>query len=134
MNTHSCSCPDHRALQSRSEEADQQSSRQRARDVMANLEMRLVSAGALVSFQRMPVAVWTATADAISQPDPLPRLESRCRSMTIPFGDLEPSDDLLNKSVASTRLKTWLQRRLRQLALAQRIQDARALRSEFLVD
>ena len=101
---------------------------------MANLEMRLVSAGALVSFQRMPVAVWTATADAISQPDPLPRLKSRCRSMTIPFGDLEPSDDLLNKSVASTRLKTWLQRRLRQLALAQRIQDARALRSEFLVD
>ena len=54
--------------------------------------------------------------------------------MTTPFGDPEPSDALLNKSVASTRLKTWLQRRLRQLALEQRIQDARALRSEFLVD
>lgn len=82
----------------------------------------------------MPVAVWMPTLDAITQPDPLPRVEDRCGSMTIPFGDPEPSDALLNKSVASTRLKTWLQRRLRQLALEQRIQDARALRSEFLVD
>ena len=54
--------------------------------------------------------------------------------MTIPFGDPEPSDALLDKSVASTRLKRWLQRRLRQLAVEQRIQDARALRSEFLLD
>ena len=82
----------------------------------------------------MPVAVWMPTIDAITQPDPLPRVKHRRGSMTIPFGDPEPSDALLNKSVASTRLKTWLQRRLRQLALEQRIQDARALRSEFLVD
>ena len=82
----------------------------------------------------MLVAVWMPTLDAITQPDPLPRVEHRCRSMTIPFGDPEPSDALPNKSVASTRLKAWLQHRLRQLALEQRIQDARALRSEFLVD
>ena len=82
----------------------------------------------------MPVAVWMPNLDAITQPIFLPRVKNRCGSMTIPFGDPEPSDALLNKSVASTRLKTWLQRRLRQLALEQRIQDARALRSEFLVD
>ena len=82
----------------------------------------------------MPVAVWMPNLDAITQPILLPRVKNRCGSMTIPFGDREPSDALLNKSVASTRLKTWLQRRLRQLALEQRIQDARALRSEFLLD
>ena len=82
----------------------------------------------------MLVAVWMPTLDAITRLVLLPRVEDRCGSMTIPFGDPEPSDALLNKSVASTRLKTWLQRRLRQLALEQRIQDARALRSEFLVD
>ena len=54
--------------------------------------------------------------------------------MTIPFGTPEPSDGLLNMSVSSTRLRTWLNTRFRQLALEQRIQDARALRSEFLVE
>ena len=54
--------------------------------------------------------------------------------MTIPFGTPEPSDGLLNKSVSSTRLRAWLNTRLRQLAVGQRIQDARALRSEFLVE
>ena len=54
--------------------------------------------------------------------------------MTIPFGAPEPSDGLLNKSVSSTRLRAWLNTRLRQLAVGQRIQDARALRSEFLVE
>ena len=54
--------------------------------------------------------------------------------MTIPFGTPEPSDGLLNKSVSSTRLRAWLNMRLRQLAEGQRIQDARALRSEFLVE
>ena len=54
--------------------------------------------------------------------------------MTTPFGEPEPSDALLNKSVASTRLRAWLETRLRQLARAQRIQDARALRSEFSLE
>ena len=54
--------------------------------------------------------------------------------MTIPFSTPEPSDGLLNKSVSSTRLRAWLNTRLRQLAEGQRIQDARALRSEFLVE
>ena len=54
--------------------------------------------------------------------------------MTIPFGDPEPSDALLRKSVSSTRMRVWLEGRLRDLARAQRIQDARALRSEFLVE
>ena len=51
--------------------------------------------------------------------------------MTIPFGTPEPSDGLLNKSVSSTRLRAWLNTRLRQLAVGQRIQDARALRSAW---
>ena len=46
----------------------------------------------------------------------------------------EPSDALFRRSASSTRLKTWLNTRLRQLASAQRIQDARALRSEFALD
>ena len=54
--------------------------------------------------------------------------------MTIPFGEPEPSDALMNKSVSSTRLRAWLNTRLRELAMAQRIQDARALRSEFSLD
>ena len=54
--------------------------------------------------------------------------------MTIPFGEPEPSDALLSKSVTSTRLRAWLTQRLRQLAAAQRIQDARALRSEFSIE
>ena len=54
--------------------------------------------------------------------------------MTIPFGTPEPSDGLLNKPLSSTRLSAWLNSRLRQLADGPRIQDARALRSEFLVE
>ncbi len=54
--------------------------------------------------------------------------------MTIPFGTPEPSNGLLKKPVSSTRLSSWLNTRLRQMAMAQRIQDARALRSEFLVE
>ena len=54
--------------------------------------------------------------------------------MTIPFGKPEPSDALLSKSVTTTRLRAWLTQRLRQLAADQRIQDARALRSEFSIE
>ncbi len=54
--------------------------------------------------------------------------------MTIPFGEPEPSDALLNKSVSSDRLRFWLNTRLRLLAREQRIQDARALRREFSLD
>ena len=61
--------------------------------------------------------------------------------MPVPFGEPEPSDAepepsdaLLSKSVSSTRLRAWLTTRLRQLASAQRIQDARALRSEFSIE
>ena len=61
-------------------------------------------------------------------------LNHRAWLMTIPFGTPEPSDGLLNKSVSSTRLRAWLNTRLRKLAVGQRIQDARALRSEFLVE
>lgn len=64
----------------------------------------------------------------------LPSVDDPSLAMTIPFGEPEPSDGLLSKSVASTRLRAWLQLRLRHLASVQRIQDARALRSEFLVD
>ena len=42
--------------------------------------------------------------------------------MPVPFGEPEPSDALLSKSVSSTRLRAWLTMRLRQLASAQRIQ------------
>ena len=54
--------------------------------------------------------------------------------MTIPFTTPEPSEAPLKKSVSSTRLSAWLNTRLRQLAVGQRIQDERALRSEFLVE
>ena len=64
----------------------------------------------------------------------LTNVERREALMTIPFGEPEPSEALMNKSVSSTRLRTWLNTRLRQLAIAQRIQDARALRSEFSLD
>jgi hypothetical protein len=64
----------------------------------------------------------------------LPSLKHRLVLMTIPLGEPEPSDRLLNRSVASTRLKAWLTMRLRQLASAQRIQDARALRKEFSIE
>ena len=45
-----------------------------------------------------------------------------------------PSDKLLKISCKSIRLRQWLDSRLRQLAVEQRIQDARALRGEFLID
>ena len=64
----------------------------------------------------------------------LTNVECRKDPMTIPFGEPEPSDALMNKSVSSTRLRAWLNTRLRELAMAQRIQDARALRSEFSLD
>ena len=64
----------------------------------------------------------------------LTNLERRVAFMTIPFGDPEPSEALMNKSVSSTRLRTWLNTRLLFLASAQRIQDARALRNEFSLD
>ena len=64
----------------------------------------------------------------------LTNVERREALMTIPFGEPEPSDALINKSVSSTRLRAWLNTRLRELAMAQRIQDARALRSEFSLD
>ena len=64
----------------------------------------------------------------------LTNVERREALMTIPFGEPEPSDALMNKSVSSTRLRAWLNSRLRDLAIAQRIQDARALRSEFSLD
>ena len=54
--------------------------------------------------------------------------------MTIPFGESEPSDALLNNSVSSERLRVWLDTRLQLLAREQRIQDARALRGEFSLD
>ena len=64
----------------------------------------------------------------------LTNVELREDPMTIPFGEPEPSDALMNKSVSSVRLRAWLTTRLRQLATTQRIQDARALRSEFSLD
>ena len=45
-----------------------------------------------------------------------------------------PSDELLKISCKSIRLRQWLDSRLRRLAVEQRIQDARALRGEFLID
>ena len=64
----------------------------------------------------------------------LPIVDNRCSAMTIPFGEPEPSVDLLNKSMWSTRLRSYLDARLRKLASEQRIQDARALRHEFELD
>ena len=61
-------------------------------------------------------------------------VDDRLGPMTIPFGEPEPSDALLSKSVTTTRLRAWLTQRLRQLAADQRIQDARALRSEFSIE
>ena len=54
--------------------------------------------------------------------------------MALPFDDPEPSDALLKRSAASERLRAWLNGRLRALARSQRVQDARALRAEFLVE
>ena len=61
-------------------------------------------------------------------------LDDRPVPMTIPFGEPEPNDALLKQSVVSSRLRAWLGIRLRELASAQRIQDARSLRSEFSIE
>lgn len=53
--------------------------------------------------------------------------------MTIHFSESESSDGLLSKSVSSTRLRAWLNLRLRHLDSAKRIKKARVLRSEFFV-
>ncbi|QNI58078.1 hypothetical protein SynBIOSU31_01198 [Synechococcus sp. BIOS-U3-1] len=54
--------------------------------------------------------------------------------MTIFDENNQPSDDLLNIPFKTVRLRLWLDSRLRQLAKDQRIQDARALRSEFFIE
>ena len=82
----------------------------------------------------MVASVNTAHVDVVDAWFDLTNVERRSALMTIPFGEPEPSDALMNKSVSSTRLRAWLNTRLRHLATAQRIQDARALRSEFSVD
>jgi len=48
--------------------------------------------------------------------------------------DNQPSDRLLNISHKTVRLRDWLDSRLRQLAREQRIQDARSIRDEFLIE
>ncbi len=48
--------------------------------------------------------------------------------------DNQPSDHLLNISHETVRLRDWLDSRLRQLAREQRIQDARSIRNEFLIE
>ncbi len=50
--------------------------------------------------------------------------------MTIPFGDGQRPEDP-SSQLFTPRLRHWLDERLRRLASQQRIQDARALRSEF---
>ena len=82
----------------------------------------------------MAANVNTAHVDVVDAWFGLTNVERRLAHMTIPFGEPEPSDALMNKSVSSMRLRAWLNTRLRHLATAQRIQDARALRSEFSVD
>ena len=52
----------------------------------------------------------------------------------IHYEDNQPSDHLLNISYKTVRLRDWLDSRLRQLAREQRIQDARAIRDEFLTE
>ncbi len=52
----------------------------------------------------------------------------------IPYEDNQPSDHLLKISHKTVRLRDWLDSRLRQLALEQRIQDARSIRAEFLIE
>ena len=54
----------------------------------------------------------------------------------IHYEDNQPSDHLLNISYKTVRLRDWLwlDSRLRQLAREQRIQDARAIRDEFLIE
>ena len=53
--------------------------------------------------------------------------------MTIPFGEYQPSKHPSNQ-LFTPRLRLWLDERLRYLASQQRIQDARALRGEFLIE
>ena len=53
--------------------------------------------------------------------------------MTIPFGDYQPSDEP-SSQLFTPRLRLWLDERLRHLASKQKIQDARALRSEFSIE
>ena len=53
--------------------------------------------------------------------------------MTIPFGEHQPSDGQ-SSQLFTPRLRKWLDERLRHLASQQRIQDARALRSEFSIE
>ena len=53
--------------------------------------------------------------------------------MTIPFGEYQPPDEQASQLFTS-RLRQWLDERLRQLASQQRIQDARALRAEFSIE
>ncbi len=52
----------------------------------------------------------------------------------IHYEDNQPSDHLLNISYKTFRLRDWLDSRLRQLAREQCIQDARAIRDEFLIE
>ncbi len=52
----------------------------------------------------------------------------------IPNEDNQLSDYLLNISHKTVRLRDWLDSRLRQLAREQRIQDARSIRNEFLIE
>ena len=82
----------------------------------------------------MVASVNTAHVDVVDPWFDLTSVERRAAHMTIPFGEPEPSDELLNKSMWSTRLRRWLDTRLRTLAADQRIQDARALRNEFVLD
>ena len=52
----------------------------------------------------------------------------------IPNEDNQLSDQLLKISHKTVRLRDWLDSRLRQLAREQRIQDARSIRDEFLIE
>ena len=54
--------------------------------------------------------------------------------MTIPDEANMLPDDLFNIPHKTVRLRRWLESRLRQLAIEQRIQDARELRAEFLLE
>jgi hypothetical protein len=53
--------------------------------------------------------------------------------MTMPFGEAGSSDDP-SPELITTRLRHWLDTRLKHLARQQRIQDARSLRSEFSIE
>jgi len=53
--------------------------------------------------------------------------------MTIPFGEAPRSEDS-SPELETSRLRHWLDTRLKHLARQQRIQDARSLRSEFSIE